>query len=107
MAIHAGGAPQEPQGADNYPQCPGVVGLPVLETEGELDQAIGGAFGANYWGKVNGCGTDRSDTTPAPCQKTNGCPPDKPVVYCLAPGVSHYPMWNEAVNASWTFFTSL
>lgn len=107
MAIHAGGAPQEPQGADGYPQCPGVMGLPVLETEGEFDTGIGGDYGANYWAKVNGCGTSRSATTPAPCQKADGCPGDKPVVYCLAPGVHHYPIWDKAVDTSWAFFKSL
>jgi polyhydroxybutyrate depolymerase len=107
MAIHAGGAPQEPHGADGYPQCPGVVGLPVLATEGDLDQGIGGLYGANYWASVNGCSGGRSATTPAPCQKNDGCPAGKPVVYCLAPGVNHYPIWDQAVNVSWSFFKGL
>ena len=107
MAIHAGGAPQEPQGADGFPQCPGVVGLPVIETEGQNDTGIGGDYGAQYWAKINGCGTGRSATTPAACQKSDGCPAGKPVTYCLAPGVSHYPIWGEATAVSWTFFKSL
>lgn len=107
MAIHAGGAPQEPQGGDGYPLCPGVIGLPVLETEGEFDTNIGGDYGANYWAKINGCGTSRSATTPAPCQLADGCPGGKPVMYCLAPGVRHYPIWGQAVNVSWGFFKGL
>jgi polyhydroxybutyrate depolymerase len=107
MAIHAGGAPQEPHGADDFPQCPNAVALPVMATEGSNDTDIGGSYGAYYWGKVNGCGGSRSATTPAPCQKTDGCPAGKPVIYCLAPGVSHYPIWNRAVEVSWTFYNSL
>jgi polyhydroxybutyrate depolymerase len=107
MAIHAGGAPQEPQGADGFPQCPGVIGLPVLETEGQFDQGIGGDYGAQYWASVNGCGTGRTATAPAPCQASDGCPAGKPVIYCLAPGVSHYPIWGQAAAVSWGFFKSL
>lgn len=106
MAIHAGGAPQEPQ-MNGFPVCPGVVGLPVLATEGEFDTAIGGDYGAQYWASVNGCSNQRSATTPAECKKHNGCPADKPVVYCLAPGVSHYPIWANAAAVSWDFFRSL
>lgn len=106
MAIHAGGAPQDVDG-NGYPSCPGVIGLPVLATEGEFDTGIGGDFGAQYWASIDGCTNQRSATTPAACQKHDGCPAGKPVVYCLAPGVSHYPIWNEADAVSWTFFNSL
>ncbi len=107
MALHAGGAPQETQGPDGFPQCPGVIGLPVLAAEGEFDTAIGGDYGAQYWSKVNGCGATRTATTPAGCQKVDGCPADKPVTYCLAAGVGHYPPWDKAPEVSWAFFTSL
>jgi polyhydroxybutyrate depolymerase len=107
MANHAAGAPQEPQGMDGYPQCPGVTGLPVLATEGDLNTDIGANYSANYWAMINGCGANRSPSTPAACYKTDGCPADKPVFYCLAPGVQHYPIWNQAVNVSWTFYKGL
>ena len=107
MAFHAGSAPQEPRSADNYPQCPGVMGLPVLATEGDKNTDIGADYGANYWAMVNGCGGSRTPSTPAACYTTDGCPADKPVVYCLAPGVMHYPIWDQAVNVSWAFFKKL
>jgi polyhydroxybutyrate depolymerase len=106
MAIHAGGAPQEPQ-MNGFPVCPGVIGLPVLATEGEFDTAIGGDYGAQYWASINGCSNQRSATTPAPCQKHDNCPGGKPVVYCLAPNVSHFPIWERAAEVSWGFFTGL
>jgi len=107
MAFHAGSAPQEMRDATGYPVCPGVTGLPVLATEGDQNTDIGADYGANYWAMVNGCGTSRSPSTPAACQKTDGCPADKPVVYCLAPGVVHYPIWDQAVNVSWAFYKTL
>jgi poly(3-hydroxybutyrate) depolymerase len=108
MAFHAGSAPQaEPRGADNYPQCPGVLGLPVLATEGDRNTDIGADYGANYWALINGCAGTRTPSTPAACQKTDGCPADKPVFYCLAPGVAHYPIWDQAATVSWAFYKAL
>jgi poly(3-hydroxybutyrate) depolymerase len=108
MAFHAGSAPQaEPRGADNYPQCPGVVGLPVLATEGDKNTDIGADYGANYWAMINGCGGNRTPSTPAACYSTDGCPAAKPVFYCLAPGVSHYPIWDQAATVSWAFYKAL
>jgi polyhydroxybutyrate depolymerase len=106
MAFHAGGKPQEID-ADGNPQCPGVIGLPVMATEGDRNTDIGAVYAANYWAMVNGCGTNRTTSTPAACSTTDGCPADKPVVYCLAPGVVHYPIWDQAVNVSWAFFKKL
>jgi polyhydroxybutyrate depolymerase len=106
MAFHAGSAPQERDDAGD-PDCPGVTGLPVLATEGDRDTDIGADYGANYWATINGCGTSRSPSTPAGCFKTDGCPTDEPVFYCLAAGVSHYPIWNQAANVSWAFYNGL
>lgn len=100
MAVHASGAPQDAQ-------CPGVMALPVLATEGEFDKGIGGEYDSQYWAQVNGCGGQRSASTPAECQKYDGCPAQSPVVYCLAPGVSHYPIWGQAAAVSWAWFKSL
>jgi poly(3-hydroxybutyrate) depolymerase len=109
MAFHAGSSPQAERGPnDPYPVCPGVVGLPILATEGDLDPEVGSSsYGASYWATVNGCSTSRSATTPAPCEQTDGCPADKPVIYCLAAGVNHYPIWDKAVDVSWAFFKAL
>jgi len=108
MAIHAGGAPQEPQGPDGFPSCPGVQRLPVLVTGGDKDPEVGGVdYGAKYWAKVNGCAQTRTATTPAECLKADVCPAGQPVIYCVAPGVAHYPIWAQAVNVSWSFFRSL
>lgn len=102
FAAHAAGAPSAT--AD---QCPGILGLPVLMTEGDRDLGIGASFAAQYWAGVNGCGMNLSASSPAECQRYDGCPSGKAVVYCLAPGVSHYPIWNQATNVTWAFFTSL
>jgi polyhydroxybutyrate depolymerase len=107
VAIHAGGAPQDNSGPDTPPNCPNAVGMPVLATEGAFDTGIGGEYGAQYWAGFNGCGGQRSATTPAECQKFNGCPAGKQVVYCLAPGVGHFPIWNKAAEVSWAFFKAL
>lgn len=102
FAAHAAGAPSVT--AD---QCAGIVGLPVLMSEGDRDLGIGATFAAQYWAGVSGCTTNRSASTPAECQTYDGCPAGKQVVYCLAPGVSHYPIWNQATKVTWAFFTSL
>ena len=107
MAFHAGSAPQEMRDGTGYPVCPGVAGLPVLATEGDKNTDIGADYAANYWAMVNGCGGTRSASTPAACYKTDGCPADKPVFYCLAPNVVHYPIWDQAVNVSWAFYKAL
>lgn len=106
MAAHASGAAEEPR-VNGYPDCPGVIGLPVLVTEGSFDTGIGGNYAAQYWASVNGCGTSRSDTTPAGCQKFNGCAAGTPTQYCLAAGVGHYPIWNQAAAISWAWFNTL
>lgn len=108
MAFHAGSAPQaETRGADGYPQCPGVLGLPVLATEGDKNTDIGADYAANYWATVNGCAGTRTPSTPAGCYTTDGCPASKPVLYCLAAGVVHYPIWDQAANVSWSFYKGL
>lgn len=107
MAFHAGSAPQEMRGADNYPICPGVTPIPVLATEGDKNTDIGADYAANYWANVNGCATSRSPFTPAGCYKTDGCPAADPVFYCLAAGVTHYPIWDQAATVSWAFYKAL
>lgn len=84
-----------------------VIGVPVLATEGSSDRDIGGAFAAQYWAAINGCSGQKSASTPAACETYNGCPAGKPVTYCLAPNVSHYPIWADADDVSWAWFKTL
>lgn len=107
MAVHASGAPQEPAGGDGFPQCPGVVALPVLVTEGEFDGDIGGLYAANYWGKVGGCTTYNDPPRPLSCEPYAGCGAGKNVTFCRAAGVGHFPIWKQAAAMSWTFFKAL
>jgi polyhydroxybutyrate depolymerase len=107
IAGHACGGPQKPEGPLTPEECPGILGLPVMITEGDQNTDIGGASGARFWATVNNCGTDMIATTPEGCEKYTGCDPGKPVTYCLAAGVSHSPIWAGAVQASWDFFNSL
>lgn len=108
MAIHAGGAPQEPNGPNGYPVCPSAIGLPTLVSHGMADPTFGGGdYAANYWALVAGCGTTRSDTMPSPCQQTDGCPAGNPVLFCAVPGLPHVPLWSDAAKVTWGFFKSL
>ncbi len=102
FAAHAAGAPSEMAA-----QCPGILGLPVMMTEGDRNLDIGATYAAQYWAAVNGCGANLSASSPAECQKYDGCPSGKPVVYCLAPGVTHFPIWNQATKVSWDFYKTL
>ncbi|HSO32891.1 MAG TPA: hypothetical protein VLT33_10245 [Labilithrix sp.] len=102
ITAHATGGPQE-----TSDKCPGILPIPILLTQGDRDLNIGANFAAEYWASVNGCGTNRVTSAPAECQKYTACPSSKPVVYCLAPGVSHFPIWNQATTVSWAFFRSL
>jgi polyhydroxybutyrate depolymerase len=105
IAGHACGGPQKLDGPAT--DCPGSMGLPVMITEGDLNTDIGAASGAKFWAAINHCSTNMVATTPAGCESYTGCDADKPVTYCLAAGVSHYPIWTGAVQASWDFFNSL
>jgi polyhydroxybutyrate depolymerase len=107
IAAHASGAPARAQPGDRFPTCDGVVGIPVLTSEGDQDKNIGAEDAANCWSHFNACGEGRSPIAPTGCQKAIGCPADKPVVYCLAAGLGHYPIWSGAAAASWDFFRAL
>lgn len=109
MAVHAGGAPEDrmPPPDQNTINCPNAIALPVFATEGQNDSAIGGTFAALVWSQKAGCGSSRSATTPAICQKYDGCPPATPVVICIVPGQPHYPLYDDAAEHSWAWFKSL
>lgn len=107
MVAHATGAPEETRGPDGFPQCPGVIGLPVMTSMGDRDTGIGADYAASYWASINGCTATKTPSTPAGCEKFSGCGTGKPVIFCLAPNVSHYPIWGAAAQVSWDFFKAL
>lgn len=115
IAPQSGGAPSEPRDATastwagSYTRCANQTlgdGPAVMVIHGTADTTVvpeSGEYTANYWAYVNGCGTDRSPTTPAPCEKQASCPSDRPVVYCPITNLGHA-FWNDARNATWQFF---
>ncbi|HVM70074.1 MAG TPA: prolyl oligopeptidase family serine peptidase [Gaiellaceae bacterium] len=116
IVSHAGGAPYEDQdpGASEWPngftKCAGQSGgVAALIMHGDGDGAVtpdSGDFNATYWASINGCQDTRSDTTPAPCQKHDGCPNDKPVLWCLVPGLGHT-VWSNGAKEGWAFMKGL
>lgn len=115
IASHSGGAPFEPP--ENHPLSypSGYVkcsanesSVATLVFHGDSDTTVlpnSGDFDAMYWAYVNGCQDTRVSTTPAPCQKYDGCPVDKQVMFCLIPGLPHF-VWADAIKTSWEFFKS-
>ena len=117
IVVHAGGAPNEPQDPaagtwpSGYTKCSGQLeapsgGVATLAIHGEQDAPEGGEFVATYWASLNRCKETRSATTPQPCEQHDGCPTDKPVVWCKIPGLGHG-VWPNGVAAGWTFIKSL
>lgn len=115
ISVHAGGAPGEPlvmnppTWPNGYLKCESGGPIAAIVLHGADDGVVtvgSGDFDAMYWAYVNGCQTTRSATTPAPCQKHDGCPADKPVHWCLVPGLGHR-VWSQGAATAWGFFTSL
>ena len=116
IVSHAGGAPYEDQDPDatqwpsGYTKCAGQTGgVAALVVHGDADTAVtpdSGDFSAVYWAALNGCQDARTDTTPAPCQKYEGCPTDKPVLWCLVPGLGHT-VWENGATEGWAFMKAL
>jgi polyhydroxybutyrate depolymerase len=114
---HAGGAPYEDQepNATTWPgtgftRCPGQTGgVTALVVHGTKDGTVtpdSGDFSATYWASLNGCQSSRSNVAPLPCLQHNGCPTDKPVRYCLIPGLGHT-VWDRGADETWAFVKSL
>jgi len=112
---HSGGAPDEPNDShgtwgDGFVRCNGQdTGVAAMIIHGTLDTTVpypSGEYSARYWAKVNGCGSTSAPTTPSPCVKRDGCPGDKPVVYCSIDGLGHN-FWSEAPAATWAFVSGL
>lgn len=117
IVVHAGGAPNEPDDPaagtwpTGYTKCAGQLAAPeggvaTMAVHGENDSPEGGEFIATYWASLNGCQDTRSPTTPSPCEKHEGCPKDKPVVWCKIPGLGHS-VWENGVKEGWAFIKSL
>jgi polyhydroxybutyrate depolymerase len=109
IVSNAGGAPynQREKWDNGYPKCPGQAGVAMLALHGEGDEIVtldSGRFSAEYWAYVNGCATDQMETTGYPeCRIYRGCPQGKAVGFCSIPSLGHW-VWDEAAEASWTFF---
>lgn len=106
MAIHAGGAPQDRNGDDSV-NCPAAVALPVFVTHGANDDPNGGKFGADYWANLAGCEENRSASTPAICEKYNGCQAGKEVFFCVVPNQPHSPLYKDAAEHTWSWLKTL
>ncbi len=109
IASNAGGAPynQLEKWPNGYPKCPGQKPVAMLALHGERDSGVtldSGRFSAEYWAYVNGCKTDEMETSGyAECRVYRGCPAGKAVGFCSVPPLGHW-VWDQAAEASWTFF---
>jgi polyhydroxybutyrate depolymerase len=117
IVSHAGGAPNEPSdpAATQWPgsgftKCAGQTGgVAAMIVHGKDDGAVtfdSGDFSAVYWAALNGCSDNRSTTTPEPCLKYDGCPTDKPVLWCLIPGLGHS-VWQNGAKEGWAWMKKL
>lgn len=112
IVSHAGGAPYEQSDPaattwpNGYVRCDGQsAGVAAMITHGTADGAVGfdsGDFNRMYWAYVNGCGDTTRSIAPAPCVEYDGCPADKPVVFCPIQGQGHG-IWDGARQAAWSF----
>ena len=111
IASSAGGAPEflvGPLGTSGPNDCVTCPGTPVPElimfgkNDGG-DDGGGGNYQALCQQQLSGCSQNLTATTPTPCQTYDGCPADKPLEYCLIPGVGHE-NWSQAITTSWGFF---
>lgn len=115
VAVHAGGAPYDPDGAvgrypNGYVQCdPAQTGTAALIVHGESDGTVpfgSGEYATKYWSFVNGCGGDEVAWFGEKCQAQVGCPTALPVAFCPVEGLDHV-LWSRAAEVSWAFFSKL
>jgi polyhydroxybutyrate depolymerase len=117
IASQSGGSPDEPQDPtathwpNGYTRCVNQTlgaGPATLVVHGTSDPTVSyesGAFTADYWAYVDGCGTSQSPDRPD-CQSFDGCPKGKPVVFCSIPDLGHQ-VWADAPTTVWSFFAAL
>jgi polyhydroxybutyrate depolymerase len=113
ISVNAGGGPDEAlMGYGTHPNgcyvCPGGP-VAIIVTHGAEDPEVvpaSGDFTKTCYSTTNVCGTSTSPAAPAPCEAYDGCPTDKPVKWCLIPGLGHG-VWPNAVAEAWAFFKSL
>lgn len=119
IAPNAGGAPYEPidpaagRWENGYVRCAGQTlgsGPAVMVVHGTADDVVdfaSGEFTARYWAYINGCQPTRSaPASPPPCARHDGCPAQRPVVFCPIQNLGHA-LWADATRAAWEFFLSL
>lgn len=109
--INSGGGPEESQSgyakaANGCYACPGGP-IPTLIVHGDADGQVvkaSGAFTASCMGATNGCtDTAKTPVNPSPCLSAPGC--QKPLEWCLIPGMGHG-VWNQGMQAAWSFFNA-
>mgnify|MGYP005853202923 CR=1 FL=1 len=109
IASNAGGAPynQEERWPNGFPRCPGQTPVAAIALHGRHDFGVtldSGRFSAEYWAYVNGCDPGTMETTGYDeCLAYRGCPTGKAVAFCEIPALGHW-VWDQAAEASWTFF---
>lgn len=110
---HSGGVPDEPNASHGtwgtgWVRCNGQdSGVAAMIIHGRADEAVAfpsGENDANYWSTVNGCSSGYAAASPSPCTTRNGCPSDKPVVFCAIDGLGHA-LWDQAAAAAWVFIS--
>jgi polyhydroxybutyrate depolymerase len=116
IVSHGGGAPDEEQDPNasrwpsGYTKCAGQTGgVAAMIVHGDKDKTVtldSGDFDATYWASLNGCKDTRTDTTPSPCKKHDGCPMGEPVLWCLIPGLGHT-VWKSGITEGWAFMKAL
>jgi len=85
--------------------CKGEVAIwEGLGTE-DPDHLEGATIVRDYYRTANGCAATRTKTTPAGCEKYDGCGAKLPSTWCSYPGGHMVPAFAPA--AVWTFFSAL
>ncbi|MDF2695279.1 MAG: Esterase lipoprotein LpqC, partial [Labilithrix sp.] len=102
--------PDATEWPSGYTKCAGQSGgIAAMIVHGDADGAVtpdSGEFDATYWAALNGCQDTRTDSTPSPCKKHDGCPANMPVLWCLIPGLGPT-VWDQGAAEGWAFMKSL
>ncbi|MBX3229333.1 MAG: hypothetical protein KIT84_18065 [Labilithrix sp.] len=109
VAVHQGGAPQDKDG-DGNGDCWNPVKVPMFVLGGGNDKDIGSEYYAQFFAGIHGCDNPfgaRTKASPDICEKFNGCDAGKPLLFCEAPGVPHYPIYEKSAELSVAWFKTL
>ncbi len=84
--------------------CTGEVGIWEGLGTADADHEQGATLVRDYYRTANGCAATRTATTPAGCERYDGCRAEVPSVWCTYPGGHAWPAIGAA--AVWSFFSS-